>query len=436
MRIATALAFILLSVAAGADMVVPVDKVENYVNIRSAPDASSDVISRLQKGIPRPHVGTENGWHEVELEEGMKGYVSADWAVVVPDSAVADDEAEAVADEETIVADSVAVVEVPDETEVTSEVDAPTEAPEETVVATETVPEAVVPVAADEPVPDEPVPAEPAPDEVPVAEEPPAVAEQASAAPPAAATVVPGPPGPQGPAGPPGPAGPAGPPGAAGDGAIKGTENFVVKFKKNTVGGNSQIYDDGKRVGIGTSEPVQKLEINGSLQIHDRTSGLAGIMITQMQGETGYVLHNAASTLTIGAGSVDRITIDRDGNVGFGVARPEHPLELPSGAYVSEGGVWTNSSSRARKENIEALTLEDALAALAKLEPVGFNYKADKQETYLGFIAEDVPDLVAMENRRSLSAMDIVAVLTRVVQEQQAQIRSLEQRLDEQVAAD
>ena len=39
------------------------------------------------------------------------------------------------------------------------------------------------------------------------------------------------------------------------------------------------------------------------------------------------------------------ITIDRDGNVGIGVARPEHPLELASGAYVTAGGAWTNSSS-------------------------------------------------------------------------------------------
>ncbi len=132
MRIATALAFILLSVAAGADVVVPVDKVENYVNIRSAPDASSDVISRLQKGIPRPHLGTENGWHEVELEEGLKGYVSADWSVVVPDDTVAQDEAEAAADEETAVAEDEAVADVAQESNVDSEADVAAEAPEET----------------------------------------------------------------------------------------------------------------------------------------------------------------------------------------------------------------------------------------------------------------------------------------------------------------
>ncbi len=77
-----------------------------------------------------------------------------------------------------------------------------------------------------------------------------------------------------------------------------------------------------------------------------------------------------------------------------------------------------------------ALTPEEALAALAGLEPVRFNYKQDESEVYVGFIAEDVPGLVASEDRSSLSTMDIVAVLTRVVQQQQQKIAELEMRLD------
>jgi hypothetical protein len=216
---------------------------------------------------------------------------------------------------------------------------------------------------------------------------------------------------------------------AAADVEIEGDENFLVKFRKPTVGGTSQIWDDGNFVGIGTTEPKQRLEVNGSIQIHEQNSSVAGLMITQSSGETGYILHNRASTLTIGAGSIDRITIDRLGNVGYGVERPEHPLEMASGAYVSAGGVWTNSSSREFKENIETLSVEDALAALAQLEPVQFNYRSDDSERYVGFIAEDVPSLVASEDRASLSPMDIVAVLTRVIQAQQARIEELERRM-------
>ncbi len=211
---------------------------------------------------------------------------------------------------------------------------------------------------------------------------------------------------------------------------MKGNPGFLVKFKNKTTGNASQIFDNGNRVGVGTDEPTQRLEVNGSVQIHDRNSNLAGLMITQADGETGYIMHNRASTLTIGAGSVDRMTIDRDGNVGIGSSRPKHPLEMASGAHVTAGGVWTNSSSRAKKENIAALSLDDALAALSRLEPVHFNYKTDRVEQHVGFIAEDVPDIVATSDRTGLSSMDIVAVLTRVIQAQQQQIDALEERLD------
>ena len=49
----------------------------------------------------------------------------------------------------------------------------------------------------------------------------------------------------------------------------------------------------------------------------------------------------------------------------------------------------------------------------------------------IGGLAEDVPDIVAMTDRKSLSTMDIVAVLTRVVQEQEQRILKLEQQLED-----
>jgi hypothetical protein len=102
---------------------------------------------------------------------------------------------------------------------------------------------------------------------------------------------------------------------------------------------------------------------------------------------------------------------------------------MASGAHVTAGGVWTNNSSRKDKENIADLTAEEALKVLAALEPVRFNYKADSADEYLGFIAEDVPDLVASKDRQGLSSMDIIAVLTKVVQAQQEQIDELEAQL-------
>jgi hypothetical protein len=57
---------------------------------------------------------------------------------------------------------------------------------------------------------------------------------------------------------------------------------------------------------------------------------------------------------------------------------------------------------------------------------VTYTYKADDtKEQHVGFIAEDVPDLVAKADRTAVSAMDVVAVLTKVVQEQQRTIAEL-----------
>ncbi|MBF0137802.1 MAG: hypothetical protein H7833_19635 [Magnetococcus sp. DMHC-1] len=53
------------------------------------------------------------------------------------------------------------------------------------------------------------------------------------------------------------------------------------------------------------------------------------------------------------------------------------------------------------------------------LNPATFAYKRDPAEKHVGFVAEDVPDLLATQDRKGLSAMDVVAVVTKVVQKQQ-----------------
>jgi SH3-like domain-containing protein len=388
MKTLPALLLFALPFASAADVVVPVDSVASYVNIRQSPEASADIVGRLQKGVPMNLVQTVPGWHEVELdEEGTTGFVSSDWSSVIADETI-----EAAAADELVAVD---VEQVAEETvaEIVEEVVAEVEAEIVEEVVEETT---------------EDVAEETAEDVIEVADEPvPQVVAEEFREPEAAPE-------------------PPGPPRVA---SIKGTPGFLAKFKEPTVATDSQIYDDGKQIGIGTTEPKQRLEVNGNIQIHEQNSSVAGLMITQSSGETGYIMHNRASTLTIGAGSIDRITIDRNGNVGIGVVRPAHPLEMTSGAYVTSGGVWTNSSSRDKKENIAELSIEDALAALAELQPVNFNYRNDAEESYVGFIAEDVPELVATSDRQGLSAMDVVAVLTRVVQQQQQRIEELEARI-------
>ena len=131
-------------------------------------------------------------------------------------------------------------------------------------------------------------------------------------------------------------------------------------------------------------------------------------------------LYTAPNTTTLVG--TPRLTIIGNGNVGIGTQTPSHPLQMAGGAYTN-GTSWIDVSSREYKDNIEALSTEEALEAIQGLNPVKYAYKADRSEQRVGFIAEEVPELVATKDRKGLSPMDIVAVLTRVVQEQQKTIK-------------
>jgi len=122
------------------------------------------------------------------------------------------------------------------------------------------------------------------------------------------------------------------------------------------------------------------------------------------------------------------LVVDGTGRIGLGVSAPLYQIHHSSGARL-DAGSWINASSRAVKQDIHDLDGTAAVDAFKRLQPVTFAYKEKPAETRVGFIAEDVPSLVATADRKGLSAMDIVAVLTKVVQEQQRTIDDLQARL-------
>jgi hypothetical protein len=142
----------------------------------------------------------------------------------------------------------------------------------------------------------------------------------------------------------------------------------------------------------------------------------------------------AQTPVVIATNGVERVRIAGNGEIGVGQSSPSHPLHMASGAYVSAAGVWTDASSGAWKQDVEPLAIDDARTTLAELTPVRFRYKIDPEDEHCGFIAEDVPDLVATPTRDGLSPMDVAAVLARVVQDQEARIAALEARLAERDA--
>ncbi len=220
------------------------------------------------------------------------------------------------------------------------------------------------------------------------------------------------------------------------------TNGSRLPFRIQPGAPSSSIYiDTDGNVGLGTSSPAQKLHVkNGKVGVDgttpafwlDETDSItkgANIVldggVLQIQRRAGGFGSHEATIVKLNVDApVDSFVLKNSGYVGLGTAAPSYPLQVATAnnAHVTAGGVWTNGSSREYKENIAALSATEAYEAFRRLQPVEYNYKKEADEKYVGFIAEDVPDLVAQNDRKSLSPMDIVAVLTRVVQEQDSTI--------------
>ncbi len=104
-------------------------------------------------------------------------------------------------------------------------------------------------------------------------------------------------------------------------------------------------------------------------------------------------------------------------------------LTMWDGAYCN-GAQWIDGSSREYKEEIRDLDGKAAFRALESMDPVTYKYKTDSEKTHVGFIAEDVPDLVATKDRKGVNPVELIAVLTKVVKEQQKVIAELQEKLD------
>jgi hypothetical protein len=231
-----------------------------------------------------------------------------------------------------------------------------------------------------------------------------------------------------------------------------GTVPLLIKKSSPT---NSLVIDTGGGIGAGTSTPTALG--NGTLagkvlnvvSSNNRSTlasqGMLGAYLILANG-SGAANHRIFQLRTAGGVSAFDVVGDNlaaivpnvlnfnmtNGFVGVGIAADSvSPLKMKSGAHVTTGGVWTNASSREVKQDIEPLTIEQARETVQALTPVGFRYKEEPDEQYLGFIAEDVPDLVATNDRKSLAPMDIAAVLTKVVQDQDTQLRAQQKQLHE-----
>ena len=212
-----------------------------------------------------------------------------------------------------------------------------------------------------------------------------------------------------------------------------GTVPFLIEGATPT---NALYVDSTGRIGLGTSTPAKNLTISDplstSIQMEQSASPFQAwdIVANANNFYVRDVNHESDPFIIKTAAPYNSLVIDASGRIGLGVASPSYQIHHSSGARL-DAGVWVDASSRTFKQDIHNLDRDAAFDALRELQPVTFAYKSKPTDTHVGFIAEDVPQLVARPDRTGVAPMDIVAVLTKVVQEQQKTIADLKTRLDQ-----
>jgi hypothetical protein len=199
------------------------------------------------------------------------------------------------------------------------------------------------------------------------------------------------------------------------------TNGSKLPFKIKPGAPNNSLFiaADGD-IGVGTQSPDFAFEV-------ERDGANAAVVATRIGGVQNFI--NATASFG-NFGTVNDFPVQIMTNSVWRMrVNTDDTLSMSDGG--SYNGTWNPASSKEFKENIENLTVDEAVEALVDLNPVKYNYKIHKDEPRVGFIAEDVPELVALNGKKTLGTVDIVAVLTKVVQEQQKAIEDLKAKISE-----
>ena len=188
---------------------------------------------------------------------------------------------------------------------------------------------------------------------------------------------------------------------------------------------DNDILTVNGKLGVGTKAPTYPMEL--------KTTGRNATFILQRNDGGAINFVNATPAYgQFGTGNnyPVRILVNQAYKMQLNA---DGSLQLANGAGCTAGGHWYDGgiSSRELKENIEELGVAESQAALEQLVPVKYSYKVEKGERHVGFIAEDVPELVATKDRKAVGAMDVVGVLTKVVKEQQKTMAEQHKTLSE-----
>ncbi len=205
---------------------------------------------------------------------------------------------------------------------------------------------------------------------------------------------------------------------------------FAVDKGTNNVSMNNimQIQSDGN-VGIGVLNPQSKLHIKGgnnnTLQIDTTcTNGLC----------KPWDIYVSASTKLAGNINFGDLVFEREGIIDDAfVINRNGRINLRE---IKIRGAIIAGSSREIKKDIKVLSQEaytDVLEEIMKADVVRYRYKSepDDAKLHIGVIAEDAPDAIVDEDRKTVRLIDYSAFLLAGIKAQQEIIQKLQSDLSD-----
>ena len=162
-----------------------------------------------------------------------------------------------------------------------------------------------------------------------------------------------------------------------------GTANYIAKFAGPNMISDSVIYESGDNVGIGTTNPGAKLEVNGPIKVTDGSQGAGKVLTSDASGLASWQSPSSGSGTyywsCVGANfhpqyNTNSTKIDRDGayieaqtNGMFFFA----PVMLPHGANVTKVVVYGNAAATAEDWAFRKINLNSAAMSVIESAKIG-----------------------------------------------------------------